>query len=171
MNVKTCGNLRSHPVHEPVLRLLVSGGRNWLSALLEFVINIEENVESVHDGALSGGGTGEREQMGIGNAFIQPAGPVRTIRIAALVPRTDAPVEGVRLATIADGLNRVIHVLNHCGESHEVLGDFEERRGIGTVGEGAEILDDLEELNARKFRSGGCHVETSLVFRAGEKVT
>jgi hypothetical protein len=104
----TAGHVPSHPLHEAVGTFIL-GGRRRITTLSKFVIDIQENVQSVHNTTLTSRWSTKIKTFGILDAFIDPAWFRRTFGVASLEPWTDVPIKHVGIANGTNGLDNLAY--------------------------------------------------------------
>src|SRR6266436_8987419 len=95
-----------------------------MSSIFQLVINVEENIQSVHYAGLSRRWPAEIQRVGISNSFIFPSRLSWPPRLTAFVPWTNLPVENMGIDNVTDRLDYSVEFLNNSSELCEFSRDF-----------------------------------------------
>ena len=137
------------------------------------LVDAEEDVEGVDEGALAGAGAGELEglpELGVElDALKHPPAALGRVRVRAAEPGADLVVEDLRVASVPHREEQLVQIGDHSGERVQVRRDSANGDVVTDEGLVHRRPHETKRLDTPEFYPGGREVEFLLVARAGEE--
>jgi len=155
-----------HPIHETGIWFPGVLGGLGLVLAGELVVDVQEDIQGVHDGTLARRRTIEVELLEALHSLIHPTRLPGSVSLGTDPPWTTEPEEGCGVDGFPNRVEDVGELVDDSLQADEVSVDLRNGGVVGGVRKGLEGLEDLEHLHALQFDGGRNEVELSLGFSA-----